>query len=467
MNIWKTVLYFIVVLVAAAACPGCGDGSEPADGADGDPALDDGRDGAEGDTAQEDGADLLDGDARPDDGVEEQAQDAPQDVDADEGGGGGMWVTGYYGEWQIDMYPVENIDWSALTHIVMHRVGPRGPAAPSENSPYSTINSDYALGQWGPGGIIDFAARASAGGVKTILGFGGSADHDGWVAAASDANRAQFVADILDACEAWGYDGVDIDWEPVNPEDQPQVVALAGELRSAAPAGFIITVPTGVINTNFGMSEEEIAFWRAVEPNVDQMSPMSYCGTGPWGGWVTWHFNPLFGQGPDHPVDVSSTMTYWADNVGIPRPKLGIGIGFYSMGVGSPVTGILQDYAGAQVYSFDGSMRYGNVVRHFLDRGGATRQWDDVSKVPYLSWPAPFQPTDTWTEQYGAGDEAPSVQFLSYEDEQSIEEKGRWARENDFGGCIIWTINEGTAWPYGADGYANPVLDAVKRAFID
>jgi len=54
---------------------------------------------------------------------------------------------------------------------------------------------------------------------------------------------------------------------------------------------------------------------------------------------------------------------------------------------------------------------------------------------------------------------------LTYEDPAGVAEKGKWAKANGYGGAIIWTINEGIEYPDGSDGYANPMLDAVKSAF--
>lgn len=56
--------------------------------------------------------------------------------------------------------------------------------------------------------------------------------------------------------------------------------------------------------------------------------------------------------------------------------------------------------------------------------------------------------------------------LLGCEDAQSIAEKGAWAKTNSYGSCIIWTSNLETTWPYGVDGYKNPLLDAVKQAFL-
>jgi hypothetical protein len=81
----------------------------------------------------------------------------------------------------------------------------------------------------------------------------------------------------------------------------------------------------------------------------------------------------------------------------------------------------------------------------------------------WLSWASVFHPA--WTDQF-AGDQGPATQFLTFEDTQTVAAKGVWVKNNGYGGTIIWTINEGPQYPYGTDGYANPLLDATARAFL-
>jgi chitinase len=382
-----------------------------------------------------------------------------------------MFVTGYYGDWQVARYPIAAIDWSALTHVILHRVGPRAPGPTDAGNPYATIVSFHALhgvGDGGPSALAQFGAAARANGVHPILGFGGVYDHGAWREATSDANRAQFVEDVLDACEAWGYEGVDLDWEPIEAADRPQLLALTKDLRARAHARgmdrFLVTIPVDAWNMNFAVDPDAAAFWREMEPMLDQVLVMNYVGTGPYEGWRTWHFSPLFGYDAAHPSDVASTMARWSDDYGIPREKLAIGLGFYGIAAPPPVTSVKQEYpAEARVlYSDDNALSHGNIQRYFVGKAGAQYVWDETAMAGYLTWPAPFQPD--WSDQY-PGSPAPITQFLSFECEQSVAAKGAWVRENGYGGAMIWTLNEGTAFPYGEDGYANPLLEAVKRAF--
>ncbi|CAM4504449.1 hypothetical protein MYXA107069_21995 [Myxococcus xanthus] len=79
---------------------------------------------------------------------------------------------------------------------------------------------------------------------------GGAGEHAGWVAAASKPNRAKFVQNLLNSMDTFGYDGLHIDWEPVEAADKPNLLALVKELRAAKP-NMLLTFPIGWLNSNF------------------------------------------------------------------------------------------------------------------------------------------------------------------------------------------------------------------------
>jgi chitinase len=367
---------------------------------------------------------------------------------------------GYWAVWQATQYPLAHVAWRDMTHAAIAFVEPRAPAATSSQSPYATLDSSNAASNLGVTGMADFAAAARAGGAHPIISLGGAGAGAGFAAAASAANRAAFVSDVVAACAKWGYDGVDLDWE-----DQIVVAdfqSLVTALRAAAPSGFLITAPVGAVNNNVGIDAATGAMWAAVQEIVDQINVMTYTGSGNYPGWVVWYLDALMGAGADHPVDVASSLAAWAA-LGIPRSKLGVGIGFYGRAVGAPVTATLQSYGSAAVYEDDTKLSYGNIQRYFVGKGGAVSQWDATAKTSWLSWPSQFHPT--WTDQF-PGDAGPPTQFLTFEDTATVMAKGSWVKANGYGGTIIWTINEGLEYPYGGDGYANPLLDATAAAFL-
>jgi chitinase len=346
-----------------------------------------------------------------------------------------------------------------MTHAALSFVEPRAPATTSSASPYATLDSSNAVANLGASGMSAFATAAHTGGAHPIISLGGAGAGAGFAAAASPANQQQLVSDIVAACAKWGYDGVDLDWEDSIDTTNFQTFVLA--LRAAAPKGFLITAPVGAVNNNAGIDSATAALWSAVQSSVDQINVMTYTGSGNYPGWVVWYLDPLMGAGSDHPFDVASSLAAWAA-LGIPKSKLGVGVGFYGRAVSAPVTGTLQSYGSATVYEDDTELSYGNIQRYFVGKGGATSTWDATAKTTWLGWSSNFHPV--WTDQF-PGDQGPATQFLTFEDVPTVMAKGAWVKANGYGGAIIWTINEGTQYPYGDDGYANPLLDATAAAF--
>ncbi len=379
------------------------------------------------------------------------------------GAGGGAasssWVMGYWAVWQTTQYPLAHVAWHDLTHAAIAFVEPRAPAATSSASPYATLDSSNAVANLGATGMLDFASAAHAGGAHPIISLGGAGAGAGFAAAASPANQQQFVNEVVAACAQWNYDGVDLDWEDqINLADFQSLVLA---LRAAAPAGFLITAPVGAVNNNAGIDSGTAAMWSAVAGAIDQVNVMTYTGSGNYPGWVVWYLDPLMGAGSDHPFDVASSLAAWTA-LGIPKSKLGVGIGFYGRAVSAPVTAALQSYGSATTYEDDTDLSYGNIQHYFVGHGGAVSQWDATAMTSWLSWTTEFHPA--WTDQF-PGDQGPATQFLTYEDVPTVMAKGTWLKANGYGGAIIWTINEGTQYPYGGDGYANPLLDATAAAF--
>ena len=89
------------------------------------------------------------------------------------------------------------------------------------------------------------AARRSARVVRLLLTVGGAGRSSSFAPMARDpAARARFVGAVVDACEAHGLDGVDVDWEDRwSAADVANLGALLGELKIAlAPLSALLTI---------------------------------------------------------------------------------------------------------------------------------------------------------------------------------------------------------------------------------
>ncbi len=349
------------------------------------------------------------------------------------------WVSAYYVGYQRDMLPADAIDWSTLTHLVVGRITPTASGG-------VTTDFDIDLVQ-GPQMARDLAQRAHAAGRKAILMLGGAGEHDGFVAAASAQHRAAFVGNLVQVMDDFGYDGIDVDWEPIDPVDRPPLLALLSDLRAAKP-NMLLTIPVNWVNIN--ALDVVDGYYSEVAARVDQINIMSYDMASTWDGWDSWHFGPLYGATSTHPSSIDSSVQRFLA-VGVPARKLGIGVGFYGScwrGVTQPRVSLVG--RNVSMGASDNSMTYAAIVRDYVP--AATRTFDAEAKVPYLSSPTGLGPQ--------------GCTFISYEDAESIAAKGAYAHTQGLGGSIIWTIAEGYLASAPA-GSRDPLMQAMKHAFLD
>jgi chitinase len=348
----------------------------------------------------------------------------------------GRWVNGYYVGYQRALYPEQTIDFATLTHITVARVRPL---------PNGSITTDFDIDDVnGPVMARNVSSQAHQAGRKAILMLGGAGEHLGFVGAASPANRPTFVRNLLAAMTAFGYDGIDVDWEPMDAADQAPLLALLRELRAARP-GMILTLPVGFVNSN---SPAVGPWYSEAAPLVDQMNLMTYEMAGAWGGWQSWHSSALDDAQPDHPTSIASSVAAYTA-AGVPAGKLGIGIPFFGV-CWRGVTAARQVLpAGAGIYAGDNTMTYANILSQYYD--AAARGWDAAASVPYLS--------------FSTAKGLEGCNFVSYEDEQSVAAKGAFVKSRGLGGAIIWTINQGHLLT-APTGRRDPLLQATYAAIV-
>ncbi|MEH6434173.1 cellulose binding domain-containing protein [Massilia sp. DD77] len=385
----------------------------------------------------------------------------------------GKWVTGYYGGYfwdNSDYQAPQHVDMTAMTHFVFARIGPGGGAKGRPGDVVLGAGTAHDRRDLGPGAPYDMTVeeymvkRAHHVGIKALIMLGGEGDNAGFIASSRPEVRATFVKNLVDYMVAKDYDGIDVDWEGIKDEaleEQALLEALIADLRKEANARpryqdkpVIITFPAGMLNMNI---DKVSAHQLRVAGMVDQYNFMSY-GMGWFGqGWNSTTFAPLTGHSPARPMSIAGTIQKYVE-AGVPRARLGMGLGFYGMHYAPPYTGPDQvtdgDLANWSVY--DVRWNYRQLHKHgYLDTG--IHAWDAATQTSYRTYPGGYTPASRpeWTTGY-----------LSYEEPATIAAKGAWAqstREGEgAGGTIIWLVNYGTT-----DGVNNPLLTAVKKAFID
>jgi chitinase len=285
---------------------------------------------------------------------------------------------------------------------------------------------------------MQLASAAHQHGVVPLLMLGGAGAGANIATAASSANRAAFVTHLLDAMQTLGYDGIDLDWE--DSVDLDELVALAADLRAAKP-NIVLSYPSGTINGNFQTVDPRYA---QLAVSLDRFMVQTYYpSTAVAGqGWDSWFVAPLSGVSGSTPIAADDTLMRY-EQAGVPKAKLGIGIGGYAICYTGGITGPRQPTTnGTQIIGGDN----GFPLRSLSVPMGA-RQYDSASEQPYLTFATPTDPGGLCGQ---------AVQYVPYEDDQSIAAKGSWSIAHGYGGVIIWTLEE----------MPHSLMIAVESAFL-
>lgn len=363
----------------------------------------------------------------PDAGLADGGSKDANPADSDASGAAPFWVTAYYAAWMKDHLPPDQIDFAAVTSVVNFSIFPKADGTFDLTSNGITAAQTKAL-----------VTAAHQHGRQVLLGVGGAWTHDGFAVWMKPGKRSEFIKVIAQQLEAGGYDGVDLDMEPVYDSDAADFVPFINELRAKLDAkdpGLLLTAAVGWRE----------AVYAPVKKHFDRIGIMTYDLSGPWPGWETWHNSPLSNGGIEfgstkQPMPSCQTLVGEALAAKAPLGKLGIGIVFYAY-VWQGANGPNQPIAGVSVQA---NLPYFKMMDTLYEPSAV--QWHAAAQAPYLS--------------LGKG---PSGQFVSYDSAESISAKIAWAKKKGLGGVIIWELAGG--WrPQKPIGKKDLLLQAVKAA---
>jgi len=215
--------------------------------------------------------------------------------------------------------PPSAIDFSVVTHVIQFSVVPNsnGTLDSSVNG-VSVANSSNLVRQ------THLAGR------KALICVGGADSQAGFQGASSPANHGAFITNLVSFMSSRGYDGIDIDWEPLDPGDASQYTNLVKNLRI-----LLNTInPLPLLTAAIASPPTPASLILSVADQFDQINLMTYDLSGPYPGWVTWFNSPIYDGGYRFPstgglVPSIDGMANSVASAGVPRAKLGIGIPFY------------------------------------------------------------------------------------------------------------------------------------------
>jgi chitinase len=340
-----------------------------------------------------------------------------------------FWTTAYYGNWRQDRLPPEQIDFQAMTHIVHFSVLPK---------PDGTLDADnFKITPTSSQKLIELAHKQN---VKVLLCVGGEHTAPAFRSAISPENRARFITNLVTFATTRGYDGIDIDFEPMKPTDAPHYIDFIRELHaqtSKRNPPLLLTCAT---------SSEREEIFAQLQKEFDQINIMTYDMSGAWPGWQTWHNAPLRDsklkiKNSNTPFpSIEAIITRWLKS-GVQRSKLGIGAAFYAV-AWPRVTGPHQPVEGLKSQQ----LYYSTVLSKYYKP--ERFRWDPDAGAAYLS-----------VDEEGVENDM----FISFEDERALRHKVLWARQQGLGGLIIWELANGYLTD-APEGRRDPLLQAVRAA---
>jgi chitinase len=333
-----------------------------------------------------------------------------------------LWVGAYVPGWnQQRLDPRNDHLLDAITHFLHFAVYVR----PSNGS------LDLQTNELTPSKMRALVRAAHGAGKQALLVVGGEGAAPGLRIASSPEHLSNTLKSILSLMDRYGYDGIDVDWEPLAPQDADLYSSFIESLRKSLDQTALqhrrpkLSLTTAIeVNLNRDdYMASLVRTLRKLDEKFDRINLMTYAMANSSSLPFVWHNSALYPavspeDGFRTPSADGAIREFFA--AGFQPRKLGIGINLH---------GYLWQGQGLEDISSPGKLwklppkvveiPYGEVVKKYL-KNNPTR-WDQRAEVPYLSIPQ-------------------SNQFLSYEDSRGIEAKLRYVQQNGLGGVIIWDI---------------------------
>lgn len=276
-----------------------------------------------------------------------------------------------------------------------------------------TINEPIAWNNVSPDRINTFVADAQAAGKKTIMSLGGAGNSEGLFAAIAN-NPETFADNCIAFCDAWGFDGIDIDAEPTGQVDGPGLLTFAQRFKTQRPDLMLIAAINGGFDQMAGASDY-----------FDHINYMTYDLSGAWPGWYSWHNAAIFDPNGATGTNIPGSNTEYPNVASILDEMVAAGIPEEKCGFGISVDG----------YAWTG------VTAPEQDAAGATRTWAPqdisvlVSNYNITEW--------LWDDNAKASYASPDADtFISVDNARGIAAKYDYARQRGITSIIYWKYSE-------------------------
>jgi chitinase len=350
-----------------------------------------------------------------------------------------QWITAYYPWWFYYQMPPSEVDFSAMTHVVVFSSNPTkiAPYLDVLVNPHDSANVVNGLDCGIPGDYLrQLVTLAHAKGTKVLLSVGGiwGVGSQNMSYIAQDDKRIDvFVSASCAFARRWGFDGMELDWEVPQLNEKWRhnklILRFRKELDTWKPRGLFVAAtwesPLPVYDRD------------AMIAAFDQINPMTY---EMYKGDFTKNLT-----GYNGPIEQSTQFVPYAGAAinqqghgpkawiaqGYPASKLGLSISFTTTVFNSVVPPVQP----SRPY---GAHDWGNV-RDIPKRG---RHWDLTSSVPW---------------------QASGSTFISYEDTTSCRLKVEYAKSLGLGGVMVYELGGGYI-PKEPPGERDLLIKSIARA---
>jgi chitinase len=323
---------------------------------------------------------------------------------------------GYLPDWEYSSTLISKMDWSALTQVNYFST-----TANSSTGKINTTSTD----EFHVSRLDSTVAAAHAHGVKVSLVIGGAGlDSYFPTIAASGTKRTAFASSIKSFASAHHLNGVDLDWEPLNPTNtqvtnygllihqlrvtNPNLKLSAAVNPEKLPNGQDYSHPRYVLNT------------QAIK-DLNQIGVMAYD--------LDYAYHSSWTRSTQ---DLNGWATYLSNN-GVSKTKLLFGLPFYGR-------------AGTS-WSNSAAVGYGDIIDRYKAQHGGVGPSTSADNLA-VSFP----------DQFGGQ----TVQWY-FNGKNTITAKTNYAIDHGAGGVMIWDLGQDHFTSTGNyDSYS--LLPAVKAA---